>query len=579
MSLITIFFSLQSIIFLVGINFSSKKITQYLKLDKKLILLVFSILILLISFFFYILNTSNFIFTRRFSEIIYFFFVLLGYFAVVTKFTYFIKRKKKIKKLNFINLFYFILIINIFFSSVIPVTDADSIRYHLGQFNDFQKFTEYDLHSKISYIGDGLNVISYYSNSYNIVSCLNFYVIFLVISLIKKNLPYEKKILFSLFFLSIPIYLNLLVSQKPFLWLIFNLFYIFFLINKKYIKKNSRSFFIVLLNLSLIQVSKPEFLLIVPLFIVFLIISTNLKFNFHFKRDSKNFLYFAFTTIGLPLIFFLFNYLTFSDPTKILLIQNNIVEEKFINFLQRSNVNLSTSNIFEFFLSLGFPLKYFDFFSISLGLGFFICIAFSNFKLNKDYLFVISLVILNVVFLRINIEQHHSRNYILIFVILIYLFLQQKLIFKFFIKSLLIIQLIITSMSFLYFNYEIYYKKNYKNIAYNLLNEDLISEQVSKKKHVIIISDIDGNLFKKYAFVNIDYYNFEKNYFYKNLSKKIESNSKIKKVILIFRPEEIKSEYKKYFVKNLVLPNQTRNPFKKNSQITYGIYEIPKENF
>ena len=134
-------------------------------------------------------------------------------------------------------------------------------------------------------------------------------------------------------------------------------------------------------------------------------------------------------------------------------------------------------------------------------------------------------------------------------------------------------------MSFLYFNYEIYYKKNYKNIAYNLLNEDLISEQVSKKKHVIIISDIDGNLFKKYAFVNIDYYNFEKNYFYKNLSKKIESNSKIKKVILIFRPEEIKSEYKKYFVKNLVFPNQTRNPFKKNSQITYGIYEIPKENF
>ena len=48
MSLITIFFSLQSIIFLVGINFSSKKITQYLKLDKKLILLVFSILILLL---------------------------------------------------------------------------------------------------------------------------------------------------------------------------------------------------------------------------------------------------------------------------------------------------------------------------------------------------------------------------------------------------------------------------------------------------------------------------------------------------------------------------------------------------
>ena len=162
--------------------------------------------------------------------------------------------KKKIFKWNYINIIYFLILANILIASIVPVTDADSIRYHLGQFNNLQKFSEFDLHSKISYIGDGLNIISYYSNSLNLISCLNYYYLFYLITLIKKNFIKEKKILFLLFLLSIPIYLNLLISQKPFIWLIFNLFYIFFLNYKNLIKKNSIIIFITLLNLSLFQI-------------------------------------------------------------------------------------------------------------------------------------------------------------------------------------------------------------------------------------------------------------------------------------------------------------------------------------
>ena len=170
---------------------------------------------------------------KEFSKFIFYSFIFFGYFSLILKILNFKKKdEKKFFKWNYLNTIYFLIIINVLISSLVPVTDADSVRYHLGQFNNDQKFIDFDLHSKISYIGDGLNVISYYSNTFNIVSCLNFYFLFLIISLIKKTFSKEKKIFFSIFLLSIPIYLNLLISQKPFLWLVFNLFYIFFWITK-----------------------------------------------------------------------------------------------------------------------------------------------------------------------------------------------------------------------------------------------------------------------------------------------------------------------------------------------------------
>tara|TARA_Y100000389_G_scaffold203561_1_gene252354 strand:+ start:19849 stop:21258 length:1410 start_codon:yes stop_codon:yes gene_type:complete len=461
---------------------------------------------------------------------------------------------------------------------LVPVTDADSVRYHLGQFNNDPKFIDFDLHNKISYIGDGLNVISYYSDALNIVSCLNFYFLFLVISLIKKTFSKEKKIFFSLFLLSIPIYLNLLISQKPFLWLILNLFYIFFLSYKNLINKNSFSFLIILINLSLILISKPEFLLVVPLFVIFLFVK-NISLNFIVKEKfSKIFLFIACISL-FPTTFFIYNFFIFSDPTKILLIQNNLGEEKFVSFLKNSNISISLSSAFEFFLNLGVPTKYIKWFSISLGFGFLICIIFSQFRFNKNYILLISLIIINFVFDRINIEQNHSRNYIFIFLILIYLFLQQKIIFKNFVKIILIIQLIITQVSFMFFNYEIYFKNNYKEIAYNYSNENKIFEKMKLEKNSIIITNIDGNLFKRYDYVNIDYYNFDKSFFYEKFYNKIKDDKKVNEIILILKESDTYPVLNQYLREEFLISLRTRNPLKKKQTINYSIYKLSKKEF
>ncbi len=579
MSLFTIFFSFQSFIFLIGINFFSKRLSTYLKLNKNFNLSIFSTLILLISFCFYFLNSLNFFYLKKFSEFIFYFFIFLGYFSFIFKFLNLKKRnKKELFHWNYLNIIYFLIIINILISSLVPVTDADSVRYHLGQFNNDPKFIDFDLHNKISYIGDGLNVISYYSDALNIVSCLNFYFLFLVISLIKKTFSKEKKIFFSLFLLSIPIYLNLLISQKPFLWLILNLFYIFFLSYKNLINKNSFSFLIILINLSLILISKPEFLLVVPLFVIFLFVK-NISLNFIVKEKfSKIFLFIACISL-FPTTFFIYNFFIFSDPTKILLIQNNLGEEKFVSFLKNSNISISLSSAFEFFLNLGVPTKYIKWFSISLGFGFLICIIFSQFRFNKNYILLISLIIINFVFDRINIEQNHSRNYIFIFLILIYLFLQQKIIFKNFVKIILIIQLIITQVSFMFFNYEIYFKNNYKEIAYNYSNENKIFEKMKLEKNSIIITNIDGNLFKRYDYVNIDYYNFDKSFFYEKFYNKIKDDKKVNEIILILKESDTYPVLNQYLREEFLISLRTRNPLKKKQTINYSIYKLSKKEF
>ena len=580
MSLFTIFFSLQSLIFFIGINFISKKIVAILYLDKSFRLLIFSNFVLLIAFCFYFLNSTNFYYLENFCKITYFSLIFIGYFELTLKLNKFSKKnKKKTFKWNLIKIIYFLILANILIASIVPVTDADSIRYHLGQFNNLQKFSEFDLHSKISYIGDGLNTISYYSNSLNLISCLNYYYLFYLITLIKKNFINEKKILFSLFLLSIPIYLNLLISQKPFLWLIFNLFYIFFLNYKNLIKKNSIIIFITLLNLSLIQIAKPEFLLIVPAFLIFLFISMKLNLIFFKRNNFKKIGFLILSLLVFPVIFYIYNYIIYVDPTKILLIQNNIGEENFVNFLKNPNITLSFENIFEFFLNLGIPIKFTNYFSISLGLGFFICVLLSKFSFNKNYIFLIFLILLNLIFFRVNIEEHHSRNYLIIFLILIYLFLQKKILYINFTKVILILQLIITQISFLYFNYEIYIKNNYNNIAYNYKNENTISEQIEINKNSIIISDIDGNLFKNYNYVNIDYYNFNKTDFFTKFKKKIISEEDIKYIILVLKDNEINPTFNKFFVKEILIPTRTRNPLKKIKDLNYKIYNVPKQNF
>lgn len=577
MSLFSIFFSIQSIIFLFGIDYVAKKITLFLSLNKNLKIIIFSVLLLIISFIFYFLYSLNLKNLEFFSLVIFYFFFLVGILKLVFKSYHYNsnKIKKKLNTLNIYDLIFFIILINVFLSCLVPVTDGDSVRYHLGQFNYYQKFSEFDLHSKISYIGDGLNIISYYSSSLNIISCLNFYYLFSLLKIINKSFSFEKKYFFTIFVLSIPIYLNLLISQKPFIWLIFNLFLIFYFTQNKTIKLNLISFALIFINLSLIQITKPEFLAIIPIFIIFLLIMIINNFNFFEKHRPKNIFIILISISFFPLIFFIYNLFEFSDPTKILFTQNNIAEKNFVNFLKNSNLSFSFSNIFEFFFNLGIPLNYFDNFPVSLGIGFFICVIFSKFNFSKEYILVICLILINLLFYRFGIDHNHSRNYILIYLIIIYLFLQNKISYKKQIKFVLLLQLIITQISFVYFNSEIYMKKNYNNISYNYINEDLILKNFKNLEETIIITEIDGNLFKKYDFINIDYFNFEKKFFFEEIINTLEF-SDYRNIYLIFKNDNFFNSISKYKINEIELVNNTRNPFKRSKR-KFNIYKIPKK--
>lgn len=578
MSLFSIFFSIQSIIFLFGIDYIAKKITLFLSLNKNLKIIIFSVLLLIISFIFYFLYSLNLKNLEFFSLVIFYFFFLVGISKLIFKSYHYNgnKIKNKLNKLNIYYVIFFIILINVFLSCLVPVTDGDSVRYHLGQFNYYQKFSEFDLHSKISYIGDGLNIISYYSSSLNIISCLNFYYLFSLLKIVNKSFSFEKKYFFTIFVLSIPIYLNLLISQKPFIWLIFNLFLIFYLTQNKTIKFNLISFALIFINLSLIQISKPEFLVIIPIFIIFLLIKMINNFNFLERYKSKNIFIILISISFFPLIFFIHNFFEFSDPTKILFTQNNIAEKNFVNFLKNSNLSFSFSNILEFFFNLGIPLNYFDNFPVSLGIGFFICVIFSKFNFSKEYTLVICLILINLIFYRFGIDHNHSRNYILIYLIIIYLFLQNKISYKKQIKFVLLLQLIITQISFVYFNSEIYMKKNYNNISYNYINEDLILRNFKNLEETIIITEIDGNLFKKYDFINIDYFNFEKKFFFEEIINTLEF-SDYRNIYLIFKSDNFFNPISKYKINEIELVNNTRNPFKRSKR-KFNIYKIPKKN-
>lgn len=578
MSLFSIFFSIQSIIFLFGIDYIAKKITLFLSLNKNLRIIIFSVLLLIISFIFYFLYSLNLKNLEFFSLVIFYFFFLVGISKLIFKSYHYNgnKIKNKLNKLNIYYVIFFIILINVFLSCLVPVTDGDSVRYHLGQFNYYQKFSEFDLHSKISYIGDGLNIISYYSSSLNIISCLNFYYLFSLLKIVNKSFSFEKKYFFTIFVLSIPIYLNLLISQKPFIWLIFNLFLIFYLTQNKTIKFNLISFALIFINLSLIQITKPEFLVIIPIFIIFLLIKMINNFNFLERYKSKNIFIILISISFFPLIFFIHNFFEFSDPTKILFTQNNIAEKNFVNFLKNSNLSFSFSNILEFFFNLGIPLNYFDNFPVSLGIGFFICVIFSKFNFSKEYTLVICLILINLIFYRFGIDHNHSRNYILIYLIIIYLFLQNKISYKKQIKFVLLLQLIITQISFVYFNSEIYMKKNYNNISYNYINEDLILRNFKNLEETIIITEIDGNLFKKYDFINIDYFNFEKKFFFEEIINTLEF-SDYRNIYLIFKSDNFFNPISKYKINEIELVNNTRNPFKRSKR-KFNIYKIPKKN-
>ena len=90
---------------------------------------------------------------------------------------------------------------------------------------------------------------------------------------------------------------------------------------------------------------------------------------------------------------------------------------------------------------------------------------------------------MNIFTLRIFIDENHTRNYIMIFLLILIIVLEnKKFLNNLLIKLLVIIQLIISQLSFIYLNYDHYINKNYNKFAYQYENEKFISKLVSSRK-------------------------------------------------------------------------------------------------
>ena len=137
----------------------------------------------------------------------------------------------------------------------------------------------------------------------------------------------------------------------------------------------------------------------------------------------------------------------------------------------------------------------------------------------------------------------------------------------------------ITQASFMFFNYEIYFKDKYKEIAYNYSNENKIFEKTRLINDTIIVTNIDGNLFKRYDYVNIDYYNFDRSFFYEKFYNKIKNDKKINQIILILKDSDTYPALNQYLSEELLISMRTRNPLKKKQTKNYSIYKLSKKEF
>ena len=243
-----------SLLFIEGIYFTCKLFVRKIGLSQKFILLFFVNLILIVALVLYCLSLLG----VNTKIIIYSISVI---FIILACKSFSIKIGNLCLVKNATNFIFIFTIFIFFIASTVPVTDADSIRYHLGQFNNYSYNSDvYDLHSKISFIGDSLNKISHEFQVYNLTSVLNFYSLFRVYQVLSKGLVANLKLLIFLLLFGSPILLSLFISQKPFLYVVYIFGYLFFLIEKSSKKEINKIIFYIFPAITLLGITKINFI-------------------------------------------------------------------------------------------------------------------------------------------------------------------------------------------------------------------------------------------------------------------------------------------------------------------------------
>tara|TARA_E500000178_G_scaffold355270_1_gene427284 strand:- start:618 stop:2444 length:1827 start_codon:yes stop_codon:yes gene_type:complete len=199
-------------------------------------------------------------------------------------------------KFNNINLFLFLFLISYFFLSLAPITNADSLDYHVGiplyiiNNNEYPGY-KFWMHFTKSGSGELLNTVGLFIRAEQFPSLVQFSGILSISGLLKQNKAKYHN-LYLLLFLSCPVLILLVSSAKPQLNFIGSsalIFALIFFSNEKNFQKNGFLLFILILLFSNIN-GKFSFALSSFLFL-------NVIFYYCYRNNKTYYLAFIFFVV------------------------------------------------------------------------------------------------------------------------------------------------------------------------------------------------------------------------------------------------------------------------------------------
>ena len=222
----------------------------------------------------------------------------LVFLALIEILNFYISGKIYSKQLKFnnVNLLLFLFLIAYFFLSLAPITNADSLDYHVGipfyilNNNEYPAY-KFWMHFTKSGSGELLNAVGLFIRAEQFPALVQFSGILSISGLLKQNKTKYQN-LYLLLFLSCPVLILLVSSAKPQLNFIGTsalIFSLIFFTNEKYINQNRFLFFSLILLFSNIN-GKFSFALSSFLFL-------NVIFYYCYKNNRIHHLIFIFFVV------------------------------------------------------------------------------------------------------------------------------------------------------------------------------------------------------------------------------------------------------------------------------------------
>ncbi len=544
-----------------------------------------------------LIKRNKLIFFDEFSNIIIFFLILSFYTAIfnlliIIKYIYLIKylliisflstlcliyynlKKKLFKKIifgsNYLkkeNLIFILLIVCFFLISILPLSDADSIAYHLNfpfrilsegyMINDIQKNLMFSVFAN----NEIILTLSVLLKSDNFGSILNYIIlIFFIFSQTKSK--YFKMIL-----LSCPLLIFLISTQK--LQLAFAILFLILFINihERKLKSDQEIFILCILLVFYASIKTSYILISIPLFIYLII-----------NYSSKIIKILLYCSLGV-LIFFAPLFLIKHN------IYYNIFAPFFDNFLGNNNQIFKAlehslkntegwiGNIYDYkiYFKIFIPTNLSE---LSATYGLLFLILFFNYELLKKLNFFPIFIVLAILIS----GQILPRYYLEAFLILAYYLPNMNVFTKMITYSQLYIMLFFSTI-FLFHSYDGFVKKNFKHkyqerFAFSFYNAEQLKNINFNKKNTLTFADGRQSIFYGTNFYSSRYISVMKSYNddSESLLNKFVKKNNINYIIhenlgnnLCFNYNIIDSVNQKIAVRNFLIPNKDKK---------YYIYQI-----